>query len=132
MAHAPDCRTDVLLAMSVAGKPQPQIADSAGVSVRTVRRWQKHPDNIVAVAAARRDLEQAAIARLAELRERVFEVLAEHLAHGEELVQIRVAKLVLEQGIAHRSAIHAQNEAVLEASLARMEREDAQRFGAGS
>jgi DNA-binding CsgD family transcriptional regulator len=132
MVDSSSGRSDVLLVMTVAGKHQEEIASSAGVSVRTVRRWQKHPDNIVAVAAARRDLEQAAIARLADLREQVFEVLARHLSHGEEDVQIRAARLVLEQGIAHRAAVQRDSYAVVEASLARLEREDARRFGNAS
>lgn len=125
-------RNEVLLTMTVAGKSQQDIAQSAGVSIRTVRRWQKHPDNILAVAAARRDLERAAIARLAQLREHVFEVLAAHLSHGDEKVQLGAAKLVLEQGIAHRAAVSLDSHAVLEASLARMEREDSRRFGDGA
>ena len=132
MSSPPNLSSDVLLAMTVAGKPQQEIAEAAGSSVRTVRRWQKHPDNVLAVAAAQRNLEQAAVNTLRDLRSQVFGVLAELLEDGDTKAQISAARLILEQGIAHRAALRNDSHAVLEAWLSRMEREDARRFGGTS
>ncbi len=123
---------EMIVALTVAGRPQNEVARAAGISVRTLRRRLQEPDIVEAMAAATRDREQQALGRLADLRGLAFDALHDHLRSPDPAVQARAAKLVLEQGLAHRNAFTADRFAALELSLARIEASDATWFGAGS
>jgi hypothetical protein len=109
---------DVIVTLTAAGRPQSEIAKRAGVSVRTLRRRQGEPGIVADVALIRVELERQAVGRLSDLREQAFARLAGLLGSDDPLVVVRVARLVLDQGLAHRAALVPDEIASLEARVA--------------
>lgn len=110
--------TDLIISLTAAGRPQAEVADAAGISVRTLRRRLQEPQILVAVSAAVVQLEKEAVGRLGQLRRRAFDQLETLLQHEDPSVVLRTCRLVLDAGLAHRAAIAEDNLAHLEMAVA--------------
>lgn len=110
--------TETIVVMTAAGRPQSEVAAAAGVSIRTLRRRQREPAIIAAVAAAVAQGEQEALGRFSLLRSRVFDQLDVLLDHEDPGVVLRTSRLVLETGLAHRAAIANDTLTSLETAVA--------------
>ncbi len=92
--------TDLIVSLTAAGRPQAEVADAAGISVRTLRRRLQEPQIVVAVSAAVVQLEKEAVGRLGQLRRRAFDQLETLLLHEDPAVVLRTCRLVLDAGLA--------------------------------
>jgi transposase len=72
-------RREAIVAMTVAGRSQAEIAAAINGGVRTVRRWQRDPEVVEAVTAAAKARQQNAVAELDKLRTKACAVLDELL-----------------------------------------------------
>ena len=116
--HAPQqARREMIIAMTAAGRPQAEIAEAINGSVRTVRRWQRDPSIVQAVAAAATAREKSVLAELAALRDRALTVLRDHLADADPMVQYRAAKLSLEQHVVQRRVCGEDQLAAMDAAV---------------
>jgi hypothetical protein len=78
----------------------PTLADAArvaGISERTLRYWLKRPKFLAAYRRARRQLVEAAVARLQQIAWEAAEALRRNLTCGQPSNEIRAALGVLEQ-----------------------------------
>jgi hypothetical protein len=116
--HAPQqARRETIIVMTAAGRPQAEIAEAINGSVRTVRRWQRDPSIVQAVAAAAAAREKSVLAELAVLRDRALTVLRDHLADADPMVQYRAAKLSLEQHVVQRRVCGEDQLAAMDAAV---------------
>ena len=114
---------DVIVALTAAGRPQSEVADAAGISVRTLRRRLEEPDLVSAVAAATLELERQAVGQLSDLRARAFSRLGALLADDDPGITLRACKLILDAGLAHRSALADDRLGYLEIRVAEFVRD---------
>lgn len=121
MSAAQAARRETIIAMTVAGRPQAEIALAINGSIRTVRRWQREPAVVAAVTAAAAALEQAALADCAALRDAALAVLRDHLASDDPVVQFRAAKAAFEQHVVQRELGREDKAAAMDAALAQVE-----------
>jgi AcrR family transcriptional regulator len=98
----------------VTGQSQSDIAAAAGVSVRTLRRRQREPEVIRAVAEARADQTRLALGRLSTLRCQALVELEALLNDDNPTTRLRAVRLVLEQTIAHQQSVAAERSEELE------------------
>ncbi len=110
--------TDMIVALTAAGRPQAEVAAAAGVSVRTLRRRLREPQMVVAVSAAAVQLEREAVGRIGQLRGHALERLEALIGHEDPSVALRAAKLIFETSLARRAALVNDNLSYLEAAVA--------------
>ena len=120
--HAPGrARQETIIAMTVAGRSQGEIAAAINASTRTVRRWQRDPAVVEAAAAAAAARQQSALADCTALRDAALAVLRDHLASDDPAIQFRAARLACQQHVVHRELSRQDTTAALEAALAQLE-----------
>src|SRR5438067_5296161 len=83
-----------------AGLPLTEVAASAGISLRTLRRRQSDLAVIEAIAAARHEILREGAGRLASLRTSAMDQLARLLECPDPSIRLRAIRLALEQALA--------------------------------
>ena len=78
------------LAAFLRGDTQQEAAKSAGVSAKTVQRWQAQPDFQQALAAAGRDALRQAASQLSGGIDEAIEVMREVMKDGEQRASVRL------------------------------------------
>jgi transposase len=114
-------RREAIVAMTVAGRSQAEIAAAINGGVRTVRRWQRDPEVVEAVTAAAKARQQNAVAELDKLRTKACAVLDELLDDGEARVRLHAVKLTVEHNVAQRRLADDDRVVAMEAALSQLE-----------
>jgi hypothetical protein len=89
---------ELLIQLLGEGWTHQRVADSAGVSTKTVQRRMNDPEFAAAVSGRRRDRVAQVGGRLISTSDRAVDVLREALDDADPKVSLRAASLVLDHG----------------------------------
>jgi AcrR family transcriptional regulator len=111
--------SEIMIAAMAGGRTVAEVAQSAGVSERTVYRRMADPSFAWCVREARTELLEQAVGRLADAATRAVDTLLAGLTAPSEAVRVRAAVALLDQLAKLRSLVEVeQRVTALEAALA--------------
>jgi hypothetical protein len=93
-----------------AGRPASEVAKLAGVSERTIRRWNNRPSFVGLVSRLRDSMLSDAMGRLLAMNSEALEALRQLLSSTNDSVRLGAVGRILDSTLRTRHALHVEGE----------------------